>query len=337
MEKPSGRRDFLKRMTALGAASVPVVSTLWSPPAHSNGVAGANRVAGGPLMKTAYDPAARFELKVSEVEFRRAASGRMLMARIYQPQGVGPFPTLLDLHGGAWNNKDRLANEPMDRAVTASGVLVVAIDLTLAPDAPYPASVLDANYGVRWLKSKAAEWNGDAVNLGVLGSSSGGHVAELLGLRPRDVRYNAIPLPAAPNVDATVAYVATRSPISDTYARYQQAEKMKRDGMIKNNKTYFRPWETIFEGNPQQILDRREAVTLPPLLIMQGALDDNVLPAVQEKFVASYRAAGGECELHVFEGCEHEWVAKPGPQTDRAHEMVRAFIARNLAAARRAS
>jgi hypothetical protein len=38
----------------------------------------------------------------------------------------------------------------------------------------------------------------------------------------------------------------------------------------------------------------------------------------------------------VFEGCEHEWVAKPGPQTDRAHEMAKAFIARNLAS-RRAS
>jgi len=282
-------------------------------------------------MKAAYDPAGKFDIKVSEVEFRRAASGRMLMARIYQPQGGGPFPTLLDLHGGAWNNKDRFANEPMDRAVAASGVLVVAVDLTLAPEAPYPASVQDGNYGVRWLKAKAAEWNGDAVNLGVLGSSSGGHVAELLGLRPRDARYNAIPFPAAPNVDATVAYVATRSPISDTFARYQQAEKMRREGMIKNNKTYFQPWDTIQEGNPQAILDRREAVTLPPLLIMQGALDDNVLPAVQEKFAASYRAAGGDCQLHVFEGCEHEWVAKPGPQTDRAHDMVRAFIARNLA------
>ncbi len=282
-------------------------------------------------MKTTYDPEAKFDLKVSEVEFRRAVSGRGLMARIYQPQGLGPFPALLDLHGGAWNNKDRFANEPMDRAVAASGVLVVAIDLTLAPEAPYPASVLDANYGVRWLKAKAAEWNGAAAKLGVLGSSSGGHVAQLLALRPRDARYNSIPVPASSNVDATVAYVATRSPISDTYARYQQAEKMKRENMIKNNKTYFQPWETIVEGNPQQILDRREAVTLPPMLIMQGALDDNVLPAVQEKFAASYRAAGGECELHVFEDSVHEWVAKPGPQTDRAHEMVRAFIARNLA------
>ena len=322
------RRGFVK--TALAAAGLPVVSTLVSGVAHSKDLSG------GPAMKTAYDPAAKFDLKVTEVEFRRAVSGRMLMARVYQPQGVGPFPTLLDLHGGAWNNKDRSANEPMDRAVAASGVLVVAVDLTLAPEGPYPASVQDGNYGVRWLKSKAAEWNGEAANLGVLGSSSGGHVAELLGLRPRDARYNAIPLAGDARVDATVAYVATRSPISDTVARYRQAEKMKRESMINNNKTYFRPWETIVESNPQGILDRREAVTLPPLLIMQGALDDNVLPAVQEKFAASYRAAGGQCELHVFEGCEHEWVAKPGPQTDRAHEMVKAFIGRNLAG-RRAS
>jgi len=328
MDRELGRRGFVK--TALAAAGLPVVSTLVSGVAHSKDLAG------GPAMKTAYDPAAKFDLKVTEVEFRRAVSGRMLMARIYQPQGVGPFPTLLDLHGGAWNNKDRTANEPMDRAVAASGVLVVAVDLTLAPEGPYPASVQDGNYGVRWLKSKAAEWNGEAANLGVLGSSSGGHVAELLGLRPRDPRYNAIPLSGDAKVDATVAYVATRSPISDTVARYQQAEKMKRESMINNNKTYFRPWETIAESNPQQILDRREAASLPPLLIMQGALDDNVLPAVQEKFAASYRAAGGDCELHVFEGCEHEWVAKPGPQTDRAHEMVKAFIAKNLAG-RRAS
>ncbi len=288
-------------------------------------------------MKTTYNPAAKFELKVSEVEFRRTPGGRLLLARIYQPQGAGPFPSLLDLHGGAWNNKDRFANEPMDRAVAASGVLVVAIDMTLAPEAPYPASVQDASYGIRWLKWKAAGWNGDPANPGVLGSSTGGHIAELLGMRPRDARYNAIPLPAAPNVDATVTYIATRSPISDPYARYQQAEKMKREGMIKNTRTYFNPWETIYEANPQQMLERREAVTLPPLLIMQGALDDNVLPAVQEKFAATYKAAGGDCELHVFEGCEHEWIAKPGPQTDRAHEMVKAFIARNLMGVRRAA
>jgi acetyl esterase/lipase len=258
------------------------------------------------------------------------------MARIYQPQGTGPFPTVLDLHGGAWNNKDRFANEPMDRAVAASGVLVVAIDMTLAPEAPYPASVQDANYGVRWLKSRAAAWGGDASTIGIIGSSTGGHIAELIGMRPRDPRYNALPLPAAPNADATIAYIATRSPISDPYARYQQAEKMKRAQMIGYTKLYFNPWETIFEANPQLALERREKVTLPPILIMQGGLDDNVLPALQEKFAATYKAAGGDCRLTVFENCEHEWVAKPGPQTDRAYAMVKAFIAENVANGRRA-
>ena len=307
------RRSFLKKVTAVSAAGIPIVAGLAPRSAHA-----------------AYDPKAKFELKVSEVEFRRNATGRMLMARIYQPQGAGPFPTLLDLHGGAWNNKDRRAEEPMDRAIAASGVLVVAIDMTLAPEAPYPACVQDANYGVRWLKSKAAGWNGDPSRIGVYGSSSGGHVAELLGMRPRDKRYNAFALPSAPNVDATVAYVATRSPISNTFARFQNAEQKKRDNMIKNNKTFFVPWETIHEANPQEILERREPVMMVPLLIMQGALDDNVLPAAQEKFAATYKAAGGQVDFRVFADSEHEWVAKPGPQTDRAREMVKAFIARNL-------
>jgi len=114
-----------------------------------------------------YDPAGKFELAVTDVPFLRTPAGRQLMARVYRPQGAGPFPTVLDLHGGAWRRKDRFAEEPMDRAIAASGVLVVAIDLRLSEEAPYPASVQDANYGVRWLKSKAAEWNGDASTLGV--------------------------------------------------------------------------------------------------------------------------------------------------------------------------
>jgi acetyl esterase len=318
-----GRRDFLMKIAALGAAGLPVaVTALRSRPVSAD--------APRAIPRTRYDPAAKFELKVSDVEFRRTRAGRMLMARIYQPNGPGPFPTILDLHGGAWNAKDRHAEEPMDHALAASGLLVVAIDMTLAPEAPYPACVQDANYGVRWLKWKASSWNGDPSKIGVYGSSSGGQVAELLGMRPRDARYYAIPLPEAPNVDARVAFVAMRSPISNTYARFQNAEQHKRDGMVKNNTTFFNPWDTIHESNPQEILDRHEPVTLVPFLIMQGALDDNVLPPVQEKFAASYKAAGGDCEFHVFEGCEHEWVAKEGPQTDRAREMVKAFIARQL-------
>lgn len=313
------RREVLKAMAATGAIGLPAARALAPSAAHA-------------MAAPAYDPAAKFDLAVSEVEFRRNIAGRMLMARIYQPQGPGPFPTVLDLHGGAWNRKDRFAEEPMDRALAASGLLVVAVDLTVAPEAPYPACVQDANYAVRWLKTKAQTWNGDTAKIGVYGSSSGGHVAELLAMRPRDRRYNAIALAGAPNIDGTVAYIATRSPISNTFARYENAERRSNASMVKNNKTFFVPWETIHEANPQEILEREEKVVVVPFLIMQGALDDNVLPEVQEEFVKTYRAAGGECEYHLFENSVHEWVAEPGPQTDKAREVVKQFIARQLKA-----
>src|ERR1051325_7021103 len=120
---PSGRREFLGKMTAL-AAGLPALAAV-SLPRSAEARADATRIA--------YNPAAKVDVTVSEVELRRNAAGRMLMARVYQPAGAGPFPVILDLHGGAWNNKDRKAEEPMDRAIATSGVLVVAVDLTLAP------------------------------------------------------------------------------------------------------------------------------------------------------------------------------------------------------------
>jgi len=73
------RRDFLKQMTTLAAAGMPIV-TVAEPLLARAGEA--QRRSG---MKTSYDPAAMFELKVSEVEFRRTPAGRQLMARIETP------------------------------------------------------------------------------------------------------------------------------------------------------------------------------------------------------------------------------------------------------------
>src|SRR5678816_4029924 len=92
------RRDFVQQIGALGAAAALPSSAF----------------------AKSYDPAAKFDLKVTDVPFRRNAAGRNLFARVYQPDGAGPFPMVLDLHGGAWTRKDRFAEEPMDRALAAS-------------------------------------------------------------------------------------------------------------------------------------------------------------------------------------------------------------------------
>src|SRR5262249_21943837 len=129
---------------------------------------------------------------------------------------------------------------------------------------------------------------------------------------------------------ATVAYIATRSPTSDPAARYANAEKLKRDPMMKNHTPHYKPWAAIHDSNPVQILKRHEPVGADRMLTSDGALADHLLPAAPAKSVAAYKAAGGDVQYEVFEGSEHEWVATPGPQTDRAREMVKAFIARQL-------
>src|SRR5919202_998140 len=62
-----------------------------------------------------YDPAGQYEVRSRDVEYRRDGADSWL-ARIYEPQGMGPFPALLEIHGGAWNNNDRTQNASIDEA-----------------------------------------------------------------------------------------------------------------------------------------------------------------------------------------------------------------------------
>ena len=81
------------------------------------------KLMGGAKMAVAYDPTKQYEIKTWDVAYRHDPA-RTLLARIYQPQGDGPFPALLDVHGGAWNDQDRTANALVDERLAASGILV---------------------------------------------------------------------------------------------------------------------------------------------------------------------------------------------------------------------
>jgi acetyl esterase len=84
------------------------------------------------------------------------------------------------------------------------------------------------------------------------------------------------------------------------------------------------------EGNPQMLLDRGETVALPPALLIQGTADNNLTMAMSLRFVASYRLAGGEAELEQFADMPHGFGNQPGPEAERAHETMKAFVARQL-------
>ena len=107
-----------------------------------------------------------YAIDVTDIEYLRHGD-KPLLARLYKPRGTGPFPIVVDLHGGAWCKKDRMADAGTDEPLAKSGVIVVALDFRMPPDAGYPASLADVNYAIRWCKAHAAEWNGRADRVGV--------------------------------------------------------------------------------------------------------------------------------------------------------------------------
>ena len=273
----------------------------------------------------------KYEVDERDIEYQRIA-GKVWLVRIYQPRGTGPFPTIIDVHGGAWHNGDRLNNSGIDRELASRGILVAAVEFRQPPEAGYPASICDVNLATRWLKAHAAEFNGTA-RIGAFGNSSGGHQVVLSALRPRHAAYSALPLEKHSDIDASLAYVIAGWPVICPLYRFRFAKELNRQEFIKAHIDYWRTEEAMAEGSPQTIIDQEKEIELPPILFMLKANDKNHPLEMQERFIASYRKRGGQIEVHTFEGLpEHRVVPSPAqPETMRAMDIITGFIERQTA------
>jgi len=267
----------------------------------------------------------QFEVEVKDVEYQQQA-GKAWLARVYRPVGAGPFPTVVDVHGGAWNNGDRTNDTQMNQALAASGVLTVAIDVRQPPEAGYPASVCDLNLAIRWLKVHAGEFGGTP-KVGALGVSSGGHLVLLAGLRPRDARYSTLPLAGHPEVDASLAYVVACWPVSDPLYRFQVAQKAGNASIVKAHEAYWGTEAAMSEGSPPLILERGDPVELPPTLVIQRTVDTAHPLEMQQRLVEWYRKRGGQIEMPLYENLPSPFkLTAEFPDSQRVVDAIEDFV-----------
>ncbi len=99
-----------------------------------------------------------YDVDIADVEYL-SHGDTPLLARLFKPQGSGPFPIMIELHGGAWVRGNRLNGDAANEALAKTGVIVAALDFRT--QAPYPASLADIHYAIRWAKTQAASWNGN--------------------------------------------------------------------------------------------------------------------------------------------------------------------------------
>ena len=261
-----------------------------------------------------------------------------LQARLFTPDGAGPFPAVIDIHGGAWCGGDLSDGQSRNEALAGAGFFVAAINFRHGADG-YPTSLADINYAIRWVKAQAGALRVRPDRVGLSGNSSGGHLAMLAAMRPRDPRYAAIPLQAG-SADASVEAVAMLWPVINPLSRYRHALRARDSAsppawvgdIPERHDRYWRDEAAMAEGNPMLALERGEAVWLPPALWIQGKPDDaphdyrdpeSPFPGNEpERFVANYRHAGGSIELVEVE----QATRAGGPTLDH----LVAFFARHL-------
>ena len=264
-------------------------------------------------------------IHIEDVEYFRPAGAAPLLARFYRPEGSGPFPAVLEVHGGAWTSGDRLNNTAIGQHLAAHGIVMLSIDFRMPPAMRYPETLADVNFGIRFLKANAARFSTRADLVGGLGTSSGGHLLLLNALRPRDPRYAAAPLAGA---DASLAFAVVCCPVADPLARYHAVRERGNDRLVEAHHQFWPSEQAMAEGNPQLILDRGEPIEKPPALIMQGTADDNLTPDMAANFAAAYTKAGGSIAFHRFEGQPHAFIARDpaAPDAMRALGLIADFI-----------
>jgi acetyl esterase/lipase len=258
------------------------------------------------------------DFRADDVEYQRQ-DDQPLLARLYQPIGPGPFPAVLEVHGGAWTGGDRFNNVAIAEALAADGIVVLSIDFRMPPQARYPDTIADVNLGIRWLKANAAKFNSRADLVGGLGTSSGGHMVLLSG---------KLPLAAQSSIDASLRFAVACWPVADPLQRYQVKKAAGQERFVISHEKFWPTEADMSEGSPTQILTRGESVAKPPMLIMQGTADDNLTPDMADDFSAAFAKAGGSIVKEIFPGQPHAFIpaAPTSPDSLRALAMIKAFI-----------
>jgi acetyl esterase len=298
-------------------------------------------------MTTAILDVKMHEFDVEDVEYVRHGD-KPLLARVFKPKGEGPFPALVECHGGAWCLSDRTTEKLRHQAMASNGIVSIALDFRSGNEAPYPASLQDINYAVRWAKLNARALKTRPDLVGLSGQSSGGHLAMLVAMRPHDQRYAAIPLPAGAGAyDATACCVVMSWPVINPLSRYRHARRHQAaanppewpKSIIPRQDAYWRSEANMEEGNPMLILERGEKALTPPAIWFQGRgdllhdykdADSSFAGNEPQRFVENYRNAGGEITLEYIDADRHAGHSPDLSKTGDMFERMVAFVHKHI-------
>lgn len=240
---------------------------------------------------------------------------------LFLPNGNGPFPLVINIHGGAFKmGSKEMLDPPVAVAMLASGFAVATLNYRLSPEAGFPAAVLDVKAATRFLRANAQKFKLDPDRFLAFGQSAGGNLASMLGTTG-DVSAFDDPALGNENVSSHVQGVVdwfgpTDFALMDAHAKAQ--------GCPASSQTHSTPDspESLYLGSQLEMIpDRvRQANPVsyvrkdnPPFLLQKGDQDCMVAVGQSELLFKALRQSGVSAELIILKGAGHGDMGAPVP------------------------
>ncbi len=246
-----------------------------------------------------------------DVEYTQA-EGKSLRLDASIPEGSGPFPVAIIVHGGGWVRGDKAIDvAPLFKPLSDAGIAWFSINYRLATDPlRFGVAVNDVEEAIRFVKAHAGEYRIDPARIALIGESAGGQLAGMAALNN------------APGTSVK-AVVAIYSP-TDLVALIKTSELIP--SQIRNS-LQGTPFEAILLARLSQLSPiEKVRAGMPPFLMIHGTADPLVPLAQSIAMCNRMQAVGAPCELFRVPGVGHGiryWESDPATAQPYKLEMIR--------------
>jgi acetyl esterase/lipase len=251
----------------------------------------------------------------TDIEYGKAGDFSLKLD-VNMPDGDGPFPVAILVHGGGWSTGDKAAlfHIPTD-ALSGANFTWFSINYRLAPKYRWPDCFDDLQTAIRWVKANAGKYKGDPARIGLVGYSAGGQLVCLAAcLADEDTRVQAL-VGLAPPTDL-------------------ELDLPQRGGLSASLQGLLgRPHEVDDES--RKLLRSMSAINfvkagLPPFFLMQGDADRSVPYQGSVNFMTKLKENGVECKLVTLKGGVHN-IAKWSAADPAFEQKYVDWLSRKLA------
>ena len=202
---------------------------------------------------------------------------------VYKPAQANGAPVVIFIHGGGWNSGDKNEYRFVGAALAEQGWVGVVINYRLYPSVKFPDFVQDAALAVSYARTHATAWGGDPDKIYLLGHSAGAHIATMLAF---DKEYFQ-------QVGGNSAWLRGVIGLAGPYDFIPFSYDYMYD--------LFGPEANYSRSQPINYA-RADG---PPLLLLHGLADTEVLPRNTVNFAAALRLQGASVQTRYYKDVNH--------------------------------